>query len=324
MRFGIIGCGAIARQCHGPALRNVPGSTIVGAFDRDAAAATAFAGEHGCEALPLETLLEHCDIAVIATPPDTHAPLVESALNAGRSVFVEKPFVIHHSDAVRLTAMARTRGLGLYVGHLRRFRSGVTLVRRLVDLGVIGSLVRAEAFEGSRFGWGTASGYVRQDPHGGVLYDTGSHTLDLVLHASGWETTESESESEVEVKVASVIRDKTEPSHEVEARFELSANRGTLGVQLKLSRYRPLANLVRLIGEKGRLEFEVGFQESVMLTTPAGSVRLLPDAGPTPFEHCFAAQYRSLLEEGPASRLNADRFVTLTRVLEALHGHGGR
>ncbi len=58
----------------------------------------------------------------IATRHDTHAPLTLAALEAGKSVFVEKPLAILEEDLIRITEMCRRQSsCRLMVGFNRRF-----------------------------------------------------------------------------------------------------------------------------------------------------------------------------------------------------------
>ena len=55
-------------------------------------------------------------------------------------------------------------------------------------MGVLGQVTELSAFEGGRFSWQAESGYVYKDPYGGVLFDTGSHTLDTLLYVACFDT----------------------------------------------------------------------------------------------------------------------------------------
>src|SRR5207253_6021675 len=53
------------------------------------------------------------DAVAIATPVSTHYPLVKAALNAGKSVLVEKPLAHSVAHAEELVALAKQKGLVL-------------------------------------------------------------------------------------------------------------------------------------------------------------------------------------------------------------------
>src|SRR5437879_574192 len=58
---------------------------------------------------------------VVATPVETHARLATQALEAGKSVLVEKPLAISSRDARALVELARTRDLLVMAGHTYLF-----------------------------------------------------------------------------------------------------------------------------------------------------------------------------------------------------------
>ena len=74
---------------------------------------------------------------VVATPVETHARLATQALEAGKSVLVEKPLAISSRDARALVELARTRGLLVMAGHTFLFSPPVLAVKRLIDQGQV-------------------------------------------------------------------------------------------------------------------------------------------------------------------------------------------
>jgi UDP-2-acetamido-3-amino-2,3-dideoxy-glucuronate N-acetyltransferase len=83
---------------------------------------------------------KHIDAVAIATPAATHGALVAKALAAGKHVFVEKPLCLDLSEARRLDAEARARGLILMIGHLLLYHPAFLALKTLVESGRIGLL----------------------------------------------------------------------------------------------------------------------------------------------------------------------------------------
>jgi predicted dehydrogenase len=123
------------------------------------------------------------DLVVIASPNRTHVPLARAAIEAGLPVVVDKPLAANAGEAHRVTELARDRGVMLTVFQNRRWDGDFLSVRRLVDDGALGHVVRME----SRFDrWRPelAGGWRElPDPEeaGGLLYDLGSHLVDQAL-----------------------------------------------------------------------------------------------------------------------------------------------
>jgi 1,5-anhydro-D-fructose reductase (1,5-anhydro-D-mannitol-forming) len=100
--WGIVGCGWVARDHLLPGLRSTPGARLVGACDRDAAAARRLAAGDGAVATAdLATLLDApgLDAVYVATPNDAHRPVVAAVAARGVPVLCEKPLAADVTDA---------------------------------------------------------------------------------------------------------------------------------------------------------------------------------------------------------------------------------
>ena len=95
-------------------------------------------------ATSLAPCLDSCDIVYIGTPPSSHAQLACEALEAGKSVLLEKPLAATPADADAIVAAAERAGqrgqaLGLDIG--MRWNPAIAELRRLaVSEGALGSL----------------------------------------------------------------------------------------------------------------------------------------------------------------------------------------
>ncbi|MDW3214162.1 MAG: Gfo/Idh/MocA family oxidoreductase [Ilumatobacteraceae bacterium] len=76
----------------------------------------------------------------IATPVTTHFPLAKQSLEAGRHVFVEKPFTKTSAEGEELIAIADERELTLMVDHTFIYTSAVRKIHDLVQAGDLGRL----------------------------------------------------------------------------------------------------------------------------------------------------------------------------------------
>ncbi|MFH1000128.1 MAG: Gfo/Idh/MocA family oxidoreductase, partial [Bacteroidota bacterium] len=98
IKWGILGCGNVTEVKSGPAFQQIKGSEIVAVMRRDAAKAADYALRHGVNIWysNAEELIadEKVNAVYIATPPDTHAFYTLKALEAGKTVYVEKPMAI--------------------------------------------------------------------------------------------------------------------------------------------------------------------------------------------------------------------------------------
>jgi predicted dehydrogenase len=130
-----------------------------------------------------KTLATHPDIdlVVIASPNETHAPLAEAAMRAGRNVVVDKPFTITVEQARHLAAVARENDVLLSVFQNRRWDSDFLTVQDAIRRDLVGRIVlfesRIDRYRPDvRYRWREIPG-----PGAGLLYDLGPHLIDQTL-----------------------------------------------------------------------------------------------------------------------------------------------
>ncbi|MDP9225015.1 MAG: Gfo/Idh/MocA family oxidoreductase [Actinomycetota bacterium] len=115
---------------------------------------------------------------VIATPAVTHASLALAAVQAGKDVFVEKPFSLSVEEAERVVREAYAAERILMVGHMLLYQPAVRWIRRCVGEGLIGSLI---GLHQERLNLGT----VRTVEN--VLWSLGVHDVAALLYLIGEE-----------------------------------------------------------------------------------------------------------------------------------------
>jgi predicted dehydrogenase len=89
-----------------------------------------------------KSLIKSPDIDVISviTPVSTHYELAKKALEAGKHVFVEKPFTESVEQAERLIALANKKKLKIMVDHTFLFTGAVRKIKELLDQNALGNL----------------------------------------------------------------------------------------------------------------------------------------------------------------------------------------
>jgi predicted dehydrogenase len=128
------------------------------------------------------------DIVDIASPNHRHLEAVLAANAAGTPVYCDKPLTGSLAEAERIEeAVADLAHAGQMVFH-NRFFPATMRARQMVEAGDLGDVIcfRAEYLHsgnvapGKRIAWKD-----RRDFGGGVLYDLGSHVVDLVTWLCG-------------------------------------------------------------------------------------------------------------------------------------------
>lgn len=138
IKVAVIGCGYWGKNL----VRNF---AEIGALacvcDANATQAKAISEQYGVPVRTLDELWDsNVDAVVIAAPAAQHFSLAETALNAGKHVFVEKPLSLDLQEARTLCALAKERKLTLMVGHLLQYHPAFLELKRLVSKGDLGRL----------------------------------------------------------------------------------------------------------------------------------------------------------------------------------------
>jgi predicted dehydrogenase len=182
IRVGVIGFGFVSKTFHVPLLKATDGYKI-----------TAVSSSHPADVLAVlpgidvvsdpKALATHPDIdlVVIASPNETHAPLAELAMRAGRNVVVDKPFTITVDEARHLAAVAREKQVLLSVFQNRRWDSDFLTIEDAIRRDLTGRVVlfesRIDRYRPDvRDRWREIPG-----PGAGLLYDLGPHLIDQTL-----------------------------------------------------------------------------------------------------------------------------------------------
>jgi predicted dehydrogenase len=92
----------------------------------------------------LEQAFAQVEGIVIATPAATHADLASQALEGGLGVLVEKPMTLDARHAEALVGLAVGCGRTLMVGHLLLYQPAVQELKRQLDAGVVGKVLRID------------------------------------------------------------------------------------------------------------------------------------------------------------------------------------
>jgi predicted dehydrogenase len=190
LRVALAGYGLAGAVLHAPLIATTAGLELTAVVTRDPQRRAQLAADHPrARAVgALEDALGDADLAVIASPNRFHVPLATAALEAGRHVVVDKPLAVRAAEARGLADRAAAAGVVLAAFHNRRWDDDFLTLRRVVDEGRLGRVVRFE----SRFDrWRPQirEGAWREggDPAdgGGLLLDLGSHLVDQAVQLLG-------------------------------------------------------------------------------------------------------------------------------------------
>ena len=161
-KVGFIGCGQIS-GIYIETLRRMKNVEIAALADAQPAAARARAEQYGISrVVSVEELLADPEILVVLnlTIPQAHAEITLAALEAGKSVYNEKPLATTLGDARRMLDFAAQKGLRVGCAPDPVLGAGLQTCRKLIDAGAIGQVVGAVAFMMNRGPEGRKPGLV--------------------------------------------------------------------------------------------------------------------------------------------------------------------
>jgi predicted dehydrogenase len=141
IKVGIIGCGKVADQ-HAIQIQRIRGAEIAAVCDSEPLMARQMSERFKVKDYftdPRE-MLRVAELAVIhiTTPPQSHFELGKICLEAGRNVYIEKPFTLNTGEAEQLIGLATRNGLKLTAGHNAQFTHAMVRMRELVRSGYLG------------------------------------------------------------------------------------------------------------------------------------------------------------------------------------------
>lgn len=193
LKWGIIGCGAIAENAVAPAMVADEHSTIVAFCSHSLKRAEQMRHQFDAQAAydRLGALLsdERIDAVYVASPSHRHCEETVAAAEAGKHVLCEKPMALSTSDCRRMIAAANGNDVHLAVAYPRRFWPKAVKMKELIRAGAIGKPVSARVRVGRYYN------PAPEDPKywrvemarsgGGSLQDVGSHRLDVMCYLLG-------------------------------------------------------------------------------------------------------------------------------------------
>jgi UDP-N-acetyl-2-amino-2-deoxyglucuronate dehydrogenase len=253
IRFGLLGCGRIARR-HSDLLggRQIQGAALAAVCDPVRARADAIAAKFGVFAhYDIDELLTRPDIDAVAvlTPSGMHPRHVIACAKAGKHVVVEKPMALRLQDADDMIRACDEAGVKLFIVKQNRFNVPVVKAREALVAGRFGRLILGTV----RVRWCRDQSYYDQDAwrgtwayDGGVLANQASHHVDMLEWFFG----------DVVSVHARAIRAMASIEAEDTAVATLKFRSGALGIIEATTAARPtdLEGSLSILGEKGTVE----------------------------------------------------------------------
>ena len=182
MNLCMIGCGAFARQLHGPVQRHCAQEgadlTLAACCDVDAGRARDYSRDFGFARCYTDVIAmldaERPDATVLAVQPEFTCGVASRVLARGIPLLLEKPPGISRQELARLIEAAATGRAKAQVGFNRRYMPVISRARRILDAEFAGTPIARIDYEMLRFD--------RWDPD---FSTTAVHAIDAVCFLAG-------------------------------------------------------------------------------------------------------------------------------------------
>jgi predicted dehydrogenase len=266
--WAIVGPGKIANR-FADAIKQLPGTRLVGVHGRDPGRAEAFAHAWpvaGDAAVPvfadLETMLgsDRVDGVYIATPHAFHAATIRNCLLAGKPVLCEKPLVVNAALATELTALSRQRGVFLMEALWTRFLPVYATVSDWLSAQVIGEIRGLQSSFCINVPFNPDTRQFDPAQAGGALLDIGVYNLAMTQWAL---RAALGSCPELQSLTATGVVGPTGVDHRVAASLEFA---GGVVSQFQCGFDGVSDNALRLLGEHGVISVVDRFWEGTTVT----------------------------------------------------------
>jgi len=132
-----------------------------------------------------DSLLSDPNVSVfdLTAHPDVRLDLMRRALNAGKHVLSQKPFVDNLDDGGKLVELAERRGLRLAVNQNGRWAPHLAYIREAVAAGLIGEVTGVHVEIRWNHGWIAGTPFEAMDDV--ILWDFGIHWFDFLASVIG-------------------------------------------------------------------------------------------------------------------------------------------
>ena len=190
IKTALIGCGMISK-IYLTNLKALDIIDLVGCSDIIDSRAEARANEFGIKKMTNEEIYADSEIELVinTTYPISHYKVAKECLMAGKSVYTEKMICATLAEANELAELAKKKNLFFGGAPDTYFGSGVQMARKILDSGMIGKPVMAQAFlsrsyHHERHYTGDEKRFAFCK-NGGILFDMGAYYLTVLVFLLG-------------------------------------------------------------------------------------------------------------------------------------------
>ena len=192
IRAGIIGLGV--GEAHLRSYQSVSGCEVLSICDIDPVRLKEIGDCYGISerSIDYRAITEHPDIDVVSicSYDDAHAKQLISALDHGKHVMVEKPFVLHRHESELVLESFEKAGRFITSNLILRESPRFKAVKRMIETGEMGDIFHIEGDYLHKILWKITEGWRGKMDFYCTVYGGGIHLIDLMRWMMGQEITE--------------------------------------------------------------------------------------------------------------------------------------
>lgn len=155
--------------------RNLSGLKVLHSIcDANSQIASSLAEQFSVPTLSYDQILQDktVEAVMIATSASSHFVLAKAALEAGKQVFIEKPFTLNLKDARELCELANRMKKKIMVGHLLHYHPAFIKLKELTYKGLLGLI---------KYVYSNRLDFGKFYPNESVLWNLAPHDISMIL-----------------------------------------------------------------------------------------------------------------------------------------------
>ncbi len=257
-KIAIIGCGAITKENHLPAVLRNQRFELVALVDKDLMTVKRLMQTFGIDTFSCSNIekMPPIDAALVAVPPHLHAEVSIKLMEKGVHVLCEKPIATNSSDAEKMLKTMNSYRVVLLVGIHKYYYPNTRIMLDILRDGYLGEIQAIQLENGVRSSWDAANPF-RFDPEyspGGVLFEYGIHWIYRLIHWFGYPDLNKFADDRI---------DGVEANAQVECVFNKYGQR--INCRMYFSYSHPLNNRLAIYGKKASAEIYEDDHQSVYI-----------------------------------------------------------
>lgn len=192
IRVGVVGLGV--GEAHLRSYQAIPGCEVVAICDINPERLAEIGDRYGVSgrSVDFRRVTEHPDIDLVSicSYDDAHAEQLVSALDHGKHVMIEKPFVLHRHEAEKVLRSFESANRFITSNLILRKSPRFAAVKRMVESGEMGEVFHIEGDYLHQILWKILEGWRGKMDFYCTVYGGGIHLIDLMRWIMGQEVTE--------------------------------------------------------------------------------------------------------------------------------------